>query len=170
MLKDAANKTGKKALQMLYEGVENRYVYNADGGSIKKYVRRKSATYANPRMVIDVKSNMFELINFDTTPLSPIVWTDPASWVQARILKDSPKSHVKKYGHKAFVARLKAGEKGHHTAVVARVNGRKINKLMSPSAAHMASMAWQEIEEKVTTMLNTEVDTQIGKVLDAKNG
>ena len=60
VLKDAANQTGKKALKLLQEGVEKDYTYSR-ADKLKNHLKRKSATYANPRVILYVKSNMNEI-------------------------------------------------------------------------------------------------------------
>lgn len=167
VLKNAANATGKRALKTLYEYINREYAYNGKE-SIQSHVTRKSATYANPRMIINVRSRMNELIDFDVSHDYPLVWTDPSSWVQGRVRTSSGRKPVKNSaGNKAFVAQFKSG----HSSVVARVGkGRKIRTISSPSFSHMAARAWEENEDMVNSLLRSSVERQIEKVMAHING
>lgn len=168
VLKDAANTTGKKALKMLYDGIDKEYAYSGSD-KLKDHLKRKSATYANPRMIIDIRSHMNEIVDFDVSNRTPLYWTDPASWVAGRVRNDSSREHLKNAaGNKAFAAEFKSG----HVAVVARVakKGRKVRTISSPSFTHMATTVWEDIETDINKMLRANIEKNIAKVLEIRNG
>lgn len=180
VLKNASNETTKKALVMLQEEIDTRYAYEGHGGgrdSLKKHLKRKVATYANPRNVIEIKDVKKEVIDFDVSHRYPPAATDQSSWVQGHLLKRSSRVHLTHAvsGKKAFVAQFKSG----HVSVVARNPGkdrsgnhsdRKIETIMGLSYAQMASGGFQEIEEKVGATLEANVEKQIRKVMERVNG
>ena len=168
VLKDAANKTGKKALELLQEGVEKDYTYSR-ADKLKNHLKWKSATYANPRVILDVKSNMNEIIDFDVTDREPMRWFGYSPQSVGHVRSDTSKKPLTNdAGNKAFVTQFKSG----HVSVVARVakTGKEIRKLSSPSYTHMATRVWEDIEDDVNKMLRANIDKNIAKVLEIKNG
>ena len=167
VLKNAANATGKKALQMIYEYTDKEYAYEGKH-TLSDFLKRKSATYANPRMIIDVKSQMNELIEFDVSNRDPLAWTDPASWVAGRVKKSSARTPIRNSGgNKAFVAEFKTG----HKSVVARPGrDRRIQTVHAPSFTHMAMAAWDDSEDRISELLRNNIDKQIEKVMAHING
>lgn len=166
VLKNAANTTGKKALAELKEYISTKYAYQGKD-SFTSHIKRKSATYANPRMIIDVKSNMNELIDFDVSHRYALAWTDPSSWVSGRVRNDSALTPITKGGFKAFIAEFASG----HASVVTRVGqGRKIRTVSSPSFTHMATRGWEENESEINNLLHKSIDIEIEKIMERING
>lgn len=180
VLKNASNETTRKSIKMTSEEIDKRYMYEGHGGesdNLQKHLKRKVATYANPRNIVDVSDFKKEIIDFDVSHKRPLSRSNPASWVQGHLHMASARKHLRHpdSGNKGFVVQFKTG----HVSVVGRVPGkdkdgkfskRKIKTIMGLSYAHMASQGFKQIEDEVGAMLQANVDKQIRKVMDRING
>lgn len=169
VLKTAANDTGKKAVKLIEQGIKDEYTYQGKA-SLKDYLKRKSASYANPRSTITVKSSMNEIIDFDVSNRTPLAWTDPASWVAGHVRSDTSRTPLMQTGHKAFVINVNNKSGSSHLTVVARTTGRHVSTIYAPSFTHMVKRTYEEVEDVVSKTLQINVDKQIEKVMSVING
>lgn len=168
VMKDAANKAGKVIEKMIREEVQNLYTTEGDAADFVEKV--KSATYANPARIISYKQQGTNpLIKSEVSPSSPVIWSDPGSWVEAQVRKDSGGGHVRKNGNKGFVAIMHNANGSNHTGVFVR-KGETIEQVMGPSFPEMVGKAYEKVESEASDILHKEIDAQIKKVMDIVHG
>lgn len=185
ILKEAANDTGKYALKLTLMEAEKRYDYNHAKINLASEVRRKSATYANPRTVISVKSHMNKMIHFNVTPGRVANVSGRPDSYKGRVLRSSSMKTLydhERGGVKMFMVRFKKGG----IQVVSRVPGKKyssesggklkermekkldttkIDVVHAPSETHMFSKTWSGVDAKVAEKLQQNTKRYINKFL-----
>ena len=147
ILKDASNATGKYAMNRIFREIEKRYDYDDQAIRIKKAIKRKSATYANPRTIIQASSTMNKLLNFHVSPRTVAITGARPDVYKAHVLKGNGDKPVIKGGFKGFVVRFQNG----HEELVARnsKNRYPVKTLFAPSETHMARHGFKNSEEKL---------------------
>lgn len=186
VLKDAANAAGKYAVKETIKAADRRYDYNHARINLANEVKRKSATYANPRTVISVESqHMNKMIHFNVTPGRVANASGRPKVYKGRVLKSSSMKPL--YDHdrgnvKMFMVRFSRGG----IQVVSRVPGERyssssggklkervdakldptrIEVEYAPSDTHMFSRAFDDVRENVGEKLQIETKKQINKFL-----
>ncbi len=184
-LKNAANAAGRYAVKEALKAADRRYDYNHARINLANEVKRKTATYANPRTIISVSSHMNKMIHFNVTPGRVANASGRPKVYRGRVLKSSSMKPL--YDHdrgnaKMFMVRFRQGG----IQVVSRVPGEryssakggklkerlskkldptKIEVEYAPSDTHMFSRAFDDVEENVSEKLRNETKKQINKVL-----
>lgn len=186
ILKDAANATGRYAMKLSLKEAEKRYDYNHAKINLASKVRRKSATYANPRTIITAETDhMNKMIHFNVTPGRVAnVSGRPASY-KGRVLKSSSMKTLYDHdrgGVKMFMVRFKEGgiqvvsrvpgksySSGHggklKERLAKKLDSTKIEVEHAPSETHMFSKAWDGVDEKVAAKLQQNTKRYINKFL-----
>ncbi len=186
ILKDAANAAGKYAVKEALEAADRRYDYNHARINLANEVKRKSATYANPRTIISVSSqHMNKMIHFNVTPGRVANVSGRPKVYRGRVLKNSSMKPLYEHDRgnvKMFMVRFREGG----IQVVSRIPGKryssakggklkerlsekldptKIEVAYAPSDTHLFSRAFDDVEEKVKEKLRNETKKQINKFL-----
>lgn len=185
IMKDAANATGRYAMKLALKEAEKRYDYNHAKINLAGEVRRKSATYANPRTVISVKSHMNKMIHFNVTPGRVANVSGRPAAYKGRVLKNSSMKDLydrERGGVKMFMVRFKEGgiqmvsrvpgktySSGHggklKERLAKKLDTTKIEVEYAPSETHMFSKAYDGIDEKVAAKLQQNTKKYINKFL-----
>ena len=166
ILKDASNATGKYAMNRIFREIEKRYDYDDQAIRIKKAIKRKSATYANPRTIIQASSTMNKLLNFHVSPrMVAITGTRPDVY-KAHVLKGNGDKLVIKDGFKGFIVRFQNG----HEELVARSSKERypVKKLFAPSETHMARHGFENSEEKIEKKLEENLQKFTRKFIESR--
>lgn len=123
ILKDAANAAGKYAVKEALEAADRRYDYNHARINLANEVKRKSATYANPRTIISVSSqHMNKMIHFNVTPGRVANVSGRPKVYRGRVLKNSSMKPLYEHDRgnvKMFMVRFREGG----IQVVSRIPG-----------------------------------------------
>lgn len=177
ILKDAANATGKEAVRAIKEGLAKRYDFTGEDRP-ENSLKRKSATYANPRTIISASGPMHGIEDFRAGPFRLTSKRRSRPVIRGRVLRSSGIRTLRKYGNNAFVVRFDSG----HMAVVVRnpqkryenqqklakraqagLDTSKIEVIDSPNAASMAGKAFEERQDDIGEMLQKNMAKYIAR-------
>lgn len=179
ILKDASNETGKYAVKKIVNTATRRYVFD-NTIHLKNAIKRKRATYANPRTVISIKSRMNKMIHFMVTPGRPANMSGRPSMYKGKVLRSSAAKPLIENGVKAFIIRFPNGG----AQVVKRIPGKtysgkniekrrekkldttKIDVMYSPSETHMMSKGFDLSEEDINIQLQKNIKKHINKFME----
>lgn len=172
ILKDASNATGRYAMKQIFRNINKRYDYDDSGNRLKKTIKRKSATYANPSTIITATSHAGRAINFHVTPrVVSIPGRRPEAY-KGHILKNSGDKVYEKNGIKAFIMRIQNRRAGNtHEELVVRKDksGRsKVQTMFAPSETQIAQKGFELSEEKIQKKLQENLRKYIQKFLDSQ--
>lgn len=166
ILKDASNATGRYAMNRIFREIEKRYDYDDNAIHLKEAIKRKSATYANPRTIIHARSTMNKLMNFHVSPRTVSVTGARPEVYKGHVLRGHGDKSVIKDGFKGFIVRFKNG----HEEMVARDSSSRypVNTLFAPSETHMAKRGFEESEEKIHQKLEQNLQKFTQKFLNSR--
>lgn len=181
ILKDAANETGKMAMQRVQQGIRQRYVYKDSAVRLKEHIKRKSATYQNPRTIIEARGTMNSMSDFVVTPRRLSRGANRAGPYAVHVLRSTSPVRM---NERTFMVQFKSG----HIAVVQRIPGKKysdkyalereakhldvtkIKELKGPSIAHMASGVYHEVEGEIGIRLQANIQKHIDRFMKRGTG
>ncbi len=169
ILKDASNAAGKYAMKKLKTGIEKRYDYDKEKIKPEEQLTRKSATYANPRTIINVSGYRNEMVRFTVTPDTLAYGKNRPDAYAARVLAKSSLMEVlenRERGYsKAFMVRFKSGHKSLVQRKLDEDKSRKVKTVNALSVTHMAKGAFRVEESDITEKLQFYVQKNIDKYM-----
>lgn len=176
ILKDVANATGKKALEQLRTEIRRQYVFKDSAINLQESLRRKSASYANPRTIIDASGSMTSLSDYYVTPRRLSRGANRVGPYASHVLRSSAPDTLNertfmvkfKSGHIAVVERIpgkRYSDANAQKRIAAHLNTSKIEEKRSPSVAHMANRSFREIEEDVSIQLQNNMKKYIDRFM-----
>lgn len=171
ILKDASNATGKYAMNQIFREVEKRYDYDDQAIKIKEAIKRKPATYANPRTIIHAKTYMNRLMNFHVTPRTIAISGARPDVYKGHVLKGTCDEPVIKNGFKGFIMRIQNKKSGtSHDELVARASKNRypVKTLFAPSETHMATYGFENSEEKIEKKLKENLKKFTRKFIESR--
>ena len=179
VLKDAANETGKYAEKKIVDTATKRYVFD-NTIHLKNAIKRKRATYANPRTILSIKSSMNKMIHFMVTPGKPANLPGRPSVYKGKVLRQSAIKPLYENGVKAFIIKFTNGG----AQVVRRMPGKtysgknlakrrakkldttKIDVMYSPSETHMMAKGYVLSETDINNQLQKNIKKHINKLME----
>ncbi len=170
ILKDASNATGKYAMNQIFREVEKRYDYDDQAIKIKEAIKRKPATYANPRTIIHAKTYMNRLMNFHVTPRTIAISGARPDVYKGHFLKGPGDEPVIKNGFKGFIMRIQNKNGTVHDELVARASKNRypVKTLFAPSETHMATYGFENSEEKIEKKLKENLQKFTRKFIESR--
>ncbi len=169
ILKNAANAAGKYAMKKLKTGIEKRYDYDKEKINPEKHLTRKSATYANPRTIIDVSDYRNELVYFSVTPDTLAHGKNRPSAYAARVLAKNNMKKIledREQGYsKAFMIRFQNGHKSLVRRKLDEPKSRKVKTTNALSVTHMTRQVFRMEETDITEKLQFYVQKNIDKYM-----
>lgn len=158
ILKNVANATGKATIKRMQEKMDKKYGITSDKINIKKSMRRVSATFANPRTIIETKSPIYSLGYFQVTPRKLAYGKNKPETYKGAVLRDALKKLVWE-GNKGFYIRFK---NGHEDIAIRLPNSRKIQTINAPSIPGMAGATYREgVEEETMELMEKNLQKEI---------
>ena len=153
-------------MNQIFREVEKRYDYDDQAIRIKKAIKRKSATYANPRTIIQAISTMNKLLNFHVSPRMVAITGARPDVYKAHVLKGNGDKLVIKDGFKGFIVRFQNG----HEELVARSSKERypVKTLFAPSETHMARHGFENSEEKIEKKLEENLQKFTRKFIESR--
>lgn len=170
ILKDASNATGRYAMNRIFREIEKRYDYDDQAIKIKEAIKRKSATYANPRTIIHASTTMNKLMNFHVSPRTISITGARPDVYKSHVLKGNSDKETYKNGFKAFIMRIKNENGTTHDELVARKSKSRypVTTLYAPSETHMAQEGFKNSEEKIAKKLEANLQKFTQKFIDSR--
>jgi hypothetical protein len=187
ILRDASNETGKYAMKRLQEGIRERYVYKDSAINLKEHLRRKSASYQNPRTIINAVGSMTDITDFEVSPRRLSRGANRVGPYTAHVVRShSPVT----MSNRTFMVQFENG----HIALVKRVPGKqyskehihkrryserlkrytldttKIEAEKSPSVSHMSNVVYGENEDEIGARLQRNLKKHTDKFIKRSNG
>lgn len=173
ILKEASNDTGKEAMKRMKSQIKKRYAFQHSAISLDEHLKRKSASYANPRTIIEVSGSMNSLADFIVTPRRLSRGNNRVGPYAAHVLSSQSPIGMNR---RTFMIRFDSG----HIALVERIEGKKysnqkkisertakkldltrIEEKRTVSIPHMASGAYDEIEDDISVKLQENIQKYI---------
>lgn len=179
VLKDAANETGKYVEKKIVDTAEKRYAFD-NTIHLKDAIKRKRATYANPRTIVSIKSSMNKMIHFMVTPRKPANLPGRPSVYKGKVLRQSAMKPLYENGAKAFILKLPNGgeqvmkripgekysDKNIEKRRAKHLDTTKIDVLYSPSETHMLAKGYLLSEEEINNRLERNIKKHINKLME----
>lgn len=179
ILKNAANATGKVTMKRLQEKMDKKYDITSDKINLKNSMRRVSATYANPRTIIEAKSPMYSLGYFQVTPRRLAYGKNRPKIYRGAVLKSEQKdlewNEIKLSGGKKLKLENGKGfyvrfENGHEDIALRFPGTRKIFTVPSPSIPGMSGVTYrEEVEEDAVKLMREKLQYEIERFLKARD-
>lgn len=163
ILKNVANATGKATIKRMQEKMDKKYGITSDKINIKKSMRRVSATFANPRTIIETKSPIYSLGYFQVTPRKLAYGKNKPETYKGAVLRDALKKLVwkddKGKDNKGFYIRFK---NGHEDIAIRLPNSREVQTINAPSIPGMAGETYREgVEEETMELMKKNLQKEI---------
>lgn len=126
LLKNALNATGKESMKQLREGIAKRYAITSPGIDLQKSLRRISATYANPRTIMQSSGLRNTLADFVVSPRRLAHGASRPKSYSGKVLISRALKELEVNKQKPFITRFNNGEgKKWHDDIVVRVPGKE---------------------------------------------
>lgn len=172
ILKDASNATGRYAMRRIFREIEERYDYDHNAIKIKEVVKRKYATYSNPRTIIHANSIMNKLMNFHVSPRTISITGARPDVYKSHVLKGNGDKETYRKGYKAFIMRITNENGTTHDELVARNSKAryKVKTMYAPSETQMAQNGFEKSEEKIDKKLKANLQKFTQKYLNKLGG
>lgn len=173
VLKKAVNKTAKEAKKKLAVKAKEEYTLKGGASQYNKAMIVKSAVKANPEVMISIKGEAIDLIDFNVTPKMIARTGNRPKQYKGKVLRKSSLKTLEKGGVKAFITEFASG----HIAIVQRVPGKRmkskpkkefLKKLLSPSIPQILGsdrvygQVEPEINESLKQNLSEFIKQQMG--------
>lgn len=121
LLKNALNATGKESMKQLLEGIAKRYAITSPDIDLQKSLTRVSATYANPRTIMQSSGPRNTLADFDVNPRRLAHGASRPKSYSGRTLVSRALEELEVNKQKPFLTKFDSG----HGDIVVRVPGEK---------------------------------------------
>lgn len=170
VLKNAANATGRYAMKEIKKTAKESYDFNDNMARFNKALKRKSASYANPRTIISAVSKMGRLSNFVVEPRTVSITGNRPDVYRGHVLKGSSNARlIGPSGNKAFIAQMKNATAGNnHEELVYRSDSDTLRTMYAPSEVKIAQKSWEMAEERIATKLQEYTKQYIQDLLDRR--
>lgn len=185
LLKNALNTTGKESMKRIREGIAKRYAITSPEIDLQKSMRRISATYANPRTIMESSGPRNTLADFVVTPRRLAHGTDRPQSYSGKVLISRTLKELEVNGQKPFLTKFENG----HGDIVVRVPGKKykqskklaermkkrldltkIEVLTTVATPQMMGVVYnREVAEDETKRLAANLQKEIKKFFDARD-